>query len=77
MTSSIGRTVPVTIRATTTTSSVSQAARRQARLSQGEAATITAAAAAISGGPGNAALVSHEPRARLAVSAAGCGPPTK
>ena len=63
--SSIGSAVPVTSRTTTIRSSVSQAARRHGRLSQGEAATITAAAAANSGGPGNAALASHEPRARL------------
>ena len=38
----------------------------------GEAATITATAHAISAGPGNAALASHEPRARLAVCVAEC-----
>ena len=72
MISSIGSTVPVTRRTTTTRSSVSQAARRHGRLSQGEAATITAVAPAISNGSGNAALASHEPCARLSVSAAGC-----
>ena len=56
---------------------MSQAARRHGRLSQGEAATITATAPAISAGPGNAALASHEPRARLSVSAAGCRPPSR
>ena len=51
---------------------MSQAARRHGRLSQGEAATITAVAPAISNGSGNAALASHEPRARLSVSASVC-----
>jgi hypothetical protein len=74
MTSSIGRTVPVISRTAATTSSVIHAARRQGRLSQGDTALITAAAAAISAGQGNAALASHESRARLRTSTAGCGP---
>jgi len=56
---------------------VSQAARRHGRLSQGEAATITAVAPAISNGSGNAALASHEPCARLPVSATGCPSPSR
>jgi len=48
MISSIGSTVPVSSRAAATRSSVSHAARRHGRLSQGAAATTTAAADAIS-----------------------------
>ncbi len=54
---------------------MSHAARRHGRLSHGAAATTTAAADAISAGPGNAAPASQEPRARLRVSASGCWPP--
>ena len=73
----MGSTVPVRIRTTTTRTSVSQAARRHGRLIHGAAATITAAAPAISAGPGNAALASHEPRARFSVSASGCWSPSR
>ena len=77
MISSIGSTVPVSSRAAATRSSVSHAARRHGRLSQGAAATTTAVADAISAGPGNAAPASQEPRARLSVSASGCWPPNR
>ncbi len=76
-TSSIGKIVPVSRRAAAITSSASQAARRHGRLSQGEAPTTTAAAPAISQGPGNAAPAIHESRARLSASASGCGPPSR
>ena len=75
--SCIGSTVPARSRAAAASSSVSQAARRHGRLSQGAAATTTAAADANSAGAGNAAPASQEPRARLAVSAAGRWPPSR
>ena len=70
--SSIGKIVPVRMRAATTTSTVSQAALRHGRLSQGEAATTKATAPAITEGPGNPALAIHESRARLSARTSGC-----
>ena len=75
--SSIGSIVPARIRTTPASSSVSHATRRQGRLSQGAAATTTAAADANSAGAGNAAPASQEPRARSAVSAAGRSRPNR
>jgi len=75
--SCIGSIVPARIRTTAASSSVSHATRRQGRLSQGAAATTTAAADANSAGAGNAAPATQEPRARLAVSAAGRWPPRR
>ena len=56
---------------------MSHATRRHGRLSQGAAPTTTAAADANSAGVGNAAPASQDPRARLAVSAAGRWPPNR
>ena len=54
----MGRTVPAARRAAATAPSAIQAVRRQARLSHGDAATVTATAPARNGGPGKAALAS-------------------
>ena len=69
--SSAGRTVPVISRATLMAASVIQAVRHQGRLSHGDRATVTAAAAASRAGPGNAALASHECAAAAAIA---CSP---
>ena len=74
--SSAGRTAPLISRATPTVPSVTQAARRQGRLSHGDRATVTAAAAASRAGPGNAALASHECPA-AAVTACGYVSPAR
>jgi hypothetical protein len=73
--SCIGSIVPARIRTPPASSSVSQATRRQGRLSQGAAPTATAAADANSAGAGNAAPATQESCPRWAVSAAGrCAP---
>ena len=75
--SCIGSAVPASTRTTAASSSVSQAARRHGRLSQGAAATTTADADANSAGAGNPAPVTQELCAWLAASAAGRCPPSR